>query len=119
MSRNAHCGSSKTYATWKNTSEFHIPEKQQQQHQAACAGYPQVKRCVAGGTGAAHTQLVWPSNSAAAWSSTCWSASSLETPLAKVEASAWTWGESRGQRSCSFTRDRGQTHHVFVLFLSS
>lgn len=40
------------------------------------------------GTGAGHTQFLWPSNSAAAWSSTCWRASSLVTPLAKVEASA-------------------------------
>lgn len=50
---------------------------------------PDIHKCVA--RGVRHTQFLWPSNSAAAWSRTCWRASSLVTPLAKVEASAWTW----------------------------
>lgn len=51
---------------------------------------------------AGHTQFVWPSKSAAAWSSTCCRASSLETPLAKVEASACT---------CVDHRVSGLLHH--------
>lgn len=119
VSRNAHCGSSKTYATCLQRIRIHqrpfiSRTRTPQTGEAAGGGTPTAGAWPRGEGG--HTQFLWPSNSAAAWSSTCCRASSLDTPLAKVEASAWTWVRGPGQRSCSFARRRGsRAYHLFLL----
>jgi hypothetical protein len=90
-------------------------------HQAALV--PEHPRMVSGGRQKGegrHTQFLWPSKSDAAWSSTCCRASSLETPSAKVEASACTWFESVAvSEGCSVTLGLAK-HTIFSwsLFLS-